>query len=374
VSVITKKIYKFKLGTATDVTALDTLYPVVRGGATVNLSLDQMTTAELAAAGIQNIAKTLHVDLARADYASVQKVEGLALLGNGQLAVLNDNDFTVARIVIDAATGSFVRAADYVPEAVTLGLIGVPGLDASDRDSQINIRNWPVFGLYLPDAIASFRANGSTWLVTANEGDAREWPGFVEEARVSALTLDPTAFPDAATLRQNGNLGRHTVTRTLGDADGNGAYEALYTLGGRSFSIWSTDGTQVYDSGSDFERITAGAYPAYFNSSNSNSTFDDRSDNKGPEPESVAIGSINGRTYAFIGLERIGGIMVYDVSDPASPLFVNYLNNRNFAAGTGDLGPEGLSFVPADDSPNGLPMLVVANEISGTVTLYSVTW
>ena len=255
---------------------------------------------------------------------------------------------------------------------MTLGLVNVPGLDASDRDSQINIRDWPVFGMYEPDAIAAFRAKGRTYLVTANEGDARDWPGLVEEARVSALTLDGTAFPDGATLRQNANLGRHTVTRTLGDTDGDGDYEQLYTLGGRSFSIWSTDGTQVFDSGSDFERITAGAAPAFFNASNNNSAFDDRSDNKGPEPEAVTIGKIGGRTYAFIGLERIGGIMVYDVTNPISPVFVDYVNNRDFAAGTGDLG-ERMTFIPADESPNGLPMLVVANEISGTVTLYSVT-
>ncbi len=372
-SVITKKIYKFSLGTATDVTALDTLYPIVRNGATVTLSLDQMTTAELASVGVQSLVKSLHVDLAQAGYASVQKVEGLTLLENGQLAVLNDNDFGVARIVIDNATGKFVRAADYTPEPVTLGLISVPGLDASDRDSSINIRPWPLFGMYLPDSIASYRAKGRTYLVTANEGDAREWPGFVEEARVSTLTLDPVAFPDAATLKQNANLGRHTVTKSLGDADGNGSYEKLFTLGGRSFSIWSTDGTQVYDSGADLERITADSDPAYFNASNNNSSFDDRSDNKGPEPEAVTVGEIDGRTYAFVGMERTGGIVMYDVTDPTTPLFVDYLNNRDFAAGTGDLGPEGLKFIPACDSPNGRPMLLVANEISGTVTLYKIS-
>jgi hypothetical protein len=372
-SVITKKIYKFTLGTATDVTAFDTGYPIVRNGVTVSLSLDQMTAAELASVGVQGISKSLHVDLGAAGYASVQKVEGLALLENGQLAVLNDNDFGVARIVIDNATGTFARAADYIPETVTLGLIGVPGLDASDRDSQINIRAWPLFGMYEPDSIAAYRAKGRTYLVTANEGDAREWPGLVEEARVSALTLDAAAFPDAATLRQNAALGRHTVTRTLGDADGNGAYEKLFTLGGRSFSIWATDGTQVYDSGSDLERITAAAAPLYFNASNNSSTFDDRSDNKGPEPEAITVGEIGGRTYAFIGLERTGGIVMYDITDPTTPLFVDYLNNRDFVTGTGDLGPEGLTFIPARDSPNGRPMLVAANEISGTVTLYSIT-
>lgn len=373
VSLITKKIYKFTLGTATDVTGMDGLYPVVRSGTAVNLSLDQMTAAELVAAGVTPVSKTLHVDLAAAGYAGVQKVEGLALLDDGRLAVLNDNDFGVARILIDAATGTFTRAPDYDPEPVTLGLIAVPGLDASDRDSKINIAAWPLRGLYLPDAIASYRVRGRTYLVTANEGDAREWPGLVEEARVSTLALDPGAFPNAATLRQNANLGRHTVTTALGDDDGDGDYDRLFTLGGRSFSIWSTDGTQVFDSGSDFERFTAAEAPAYFNSNNTASTFDDRSDNKGPEPEAVAVGEIDGRVYAFIGLERVGGIAMYDVSEPAAPVFVDYLNNRDFVAGTGDSGPEGLMFVSAQDSPNGRPMLVAANEISGTVTLYSVT-
>ena len=369
---ITKKIYSFTLGNATDITGVDAIYPVIRNGATVNLSLDQMNAAELSAINVRGIVKTLHVDLAAAGYASVQKVEGLTLLDDGRLAVVNDNDFGVARIVVDNTTGLFTRAADYTPEPVTLGLIDVPGLDASDRDSKINIRDWPLKGLYLPDSIASYQAKGNTWLVTANEGDAREWPGLVEESRVSALTLDPTAFPNGATLKQNANLGRHTVTTTLGDVDGDGDFDQLFTLGGRSFTIWSTTGERVYDSGSQFERITSYDSPANFNASNNNSTLDDRSDNKGPEPEGVAVGEIDGRTYAFIGLERIGGLMMYDVTDPSAPFFVDYLNNRNFAAGTGDLGPEGVHFIAANDSPNGRPLVVVANEISGTVTLYEV--
>lgn len=369
---ITKKVYSFTLGAATDITAVDTIYPVLRNGVTVNLSLDQMTQAELAALGVRGISKTLHVDLAAAGYASVQKVEGLALLDDGRIAVLNDNDFGVAQIQVDNATGLFKLAPGYVPETVTLGLIGVPGLDASDRDSTINIRDWPLLGMYQPDAIAAYQAKGRTYLVTANEGDARDWPGYAEESRVSALTLDATAFPDGVTLKQNANLGRHTVTKALGDDDGDGDYDRLYTLGGRSFSIWSSSGALVYDSGSEFERITAFEDAAHFNASNDNTNFDDRSDNKGPEPEGVAVGEIDGRTYAFIGLERIGGVMMYDITDPTAPFFVDYINNRDFAAGTGDLGPEGVHFIPARDSPTGQPIVVVANEISGTVTLYAV--
>ena len=369
---ITKKVYSFALGNATDISGLDTIYPVLRNGVTVSLSLDQMTSAELAGVGVRGITKTLRVDLAAAGYASVQKVEGLAILDDGRLAVINDNDFGVAQIQVDNATGLFALTPGYVPEPVTLGLVDVPGLDASDRDSRINIRDWPLQGMYLPDAIAAYQARGRTYLVTANEGDARDWPGFAEESRVSALALDAVSFPHGATLRQNANLGRLTVTTTLGNDDADADFERLLTLGGRSFSIWSASGALMFDSGSQFERITAFADPARFNASNDNGNFDDRSDNKGPEPEGVAVGEIDGRAYAFVGLERVGGIMMYDVTDPTAPFFVDYLNNRDFTTGTGDMGPEGLHFIPAHESPNGQPLVAVANEISGTVTLYAV--
>ncbi|MET0535921.1 MAG: choice-of-anchor I family protein [Steroidobacter sp.] len=373
VETITKRVYAFKLDGATDISALG-LFDV--GG--VQKSVDQMTVAELASVGVVPVTKTLRVDLAQAGYASVEKVEGLALLDSGQLALINDNDFGVAGIVIDNATGRFTLAPGYVPETVTLGLIKVPGLDASDRDSAINIRNWPVYGMYQPDAIASFRSGKKTFLITANEGDARDWPGFSEEARIGSLTLDPTLFPNAATLRRNENLGRLNVTRALGDADGDGDFEALFTLGGRSFSIWSTDGAQVYDSGSEFEHIVAASDPLFFNASNDDRAFDSRSDNKGPEPEGLAIGTVGERRYAFIGLERMGGVVTYDITDPYAPLLVDYTNNRDFsvdpatAPAAGDLGPEGLLFIDAKDSPTRAPLLVVANEVSGTVTLYRV--
>jgi 2',3'-cyclic-nucleotide 2'-phosphodiesterase/3'-nucleotidase/5'-nucleotidase len=249
------------------------------------------------------------------------------------------------------------------------------GLDASDRDNRVNIANWPVFGIYQPDAIAAFQAKGKTWLITANEGDAREYTTFAEEARVSTLRLDPTKFPNAASLQQAGNLGRLTVTRSTGDTDGDGDFDALYVLGGRSFSIWDTDGKLVFDSGDQFEQITARLFPDNFNASNSNNNRDDRSDNKGPEPEGVTVAELNGRLYAFIGLERIGGVMVYDITNPEAPLYVAYTNSRDFRgnpeAGTaGDLGPEGVLALTAAESPNGKPMLITSNETSGSIALY----
>jgi 2',3'-cyclic-nucleotide 2'-phosphodiesterase/3'-nucleotidase/5'-nucleotidase len=254
--------------------------------------------------------------------------------------------------------------------------------DPSDRDGGIHIGNWPVRGLYLPDSIASFSVNGRNYLVTANEGDARDYSTFAEEARIKDLTLDPTVFPNRADLRRDPAIGRLNVTKTLGDTDGDGDYDALYSFGGRSFSIWSDTGAQVFDSGRAIEDLVAGLASPDFNSDHvSNGSIDTRSDNKGPEPEGLAVGEHKGRIYAFIGLERQSGIVVYDVSDPSAPVFQDYLNNRDFTVPTrlgdgsanplaGDLGPEGLAFVDASDSPTGSPLLVVGNEISGTTTIY----
>lgn len=252
------------------------------------------------------------------------------------------------------------------------------GLDASDADSAIAINTWPVKGMYQPDAIAAYRVRGETYLVAANEGDSRDYAGFSEETRLKDLKLDSTAFPQAAILKNKKALGRLKVSNANGDLDSDGDYDEVYSFGGRSFSIWTTRGELVYDSGDEFEHITAIAYPVAFNSnSEKNDSFDDRSDDKGPEPEGLEIAEIGGRTYAFIALERIGGIMVYDISEPRQPFFVQYVNNRRFsgnaAAGTaGDLGPEGLTFIKAGLSPNDKPLLVAANEVSGTTTIFEI--
>jgi hypothetical protein len=243
------------------------------------------------------------------------------------------------------------------------------GLDASDRDGGINIANWPVLGMYQSDAIDSYRVGGVTYLVMANEGDTRDLPGFfTEEARVSALTLDTTAFPNAAILQQNANLGRLTVTNATGDDDGDGDFDRILVPGGRSFSIRTTQGELVFDSGDQFEQITRTQVPASFNSNGTAATFDTRSDNKGPEPEGVVLGKAFGRTYAFIGLERTGGVMVYDVSNPFKPTFVQYVNTS-----PDDISAEGLLFIKEDDSPNGRPLLVVSHEISSTTTIFEIT-
>ena len=243
----------------------------------------------------------------------------------------------------------------------------------------------------LPDAIASFRANGKTWLVTANEGDAREYAAYAEEARIKDLPLDKLAFPDRASLRLDGNLGRLLVSTVDADTDGDGDVDALYSFGGRSLSIWDEHGALVWDSGALLEQATADAFPEHFNVDTDDSQVEKRSDAKGPEPEGVTIGKLRGRQYAFVGLERIGGVAAFDVTDPAAPSLAAYVNNRDFDydpfapfeegeldpdalffGPIGDLGPEGLLFIPARRSPIGKALLVVCNEVSGTTTIWRV--
>lgn len=248
------------------------------------------------------------------------------------------------------------------------------GLDASDRTAGIDIRPWPVLGMYQPDTMHAFTArDGVTYLVTADEGDTRGYPGFDETARVKDLTLDPEAFPDADMLQRDDQLGRLEVARTMGDDDADGRHERIFAFGARGFSIRDTFGNLVFDSGDAFERITAEHAPTLFNTDNvPDAGFKNRSDNRGPEPEALAVGRIGDRDYAFIGLERTGGIVIYDITVPAESSFVHFWTNRDPdpQARTGDLGPECLLFIPSARSPTGAPLLVSANEISGTLTIH----
>lgn len=125
------------------------------------------------------------------------------------------------------------------------------------------------------------------------------------------------------------------------------------------------------------EQLTATAFPATFNASSTNNTRDDRSDDKGPEPEGLTVARLFGRQYLFVVLERIGGVVVYELNDPRAPTFVQYINERNFAgpgtAAAGDLGPEGLHVIEARLSPTGKPLLMVANEVGGTLRIFEIS-
>jgi len=259
-------------------------------------------------------------------------------------------------------------------------------LDASNEDKAITLQNQPVLGVPMPDGVDTYRYRGQDLVVTANEGDSREWGDFVDAARVKDLELCTAEYPDAAALQKKPALGRLNVVTDLGyDADRD-CFSQLHAFGGRSFSIYTADGTRLFDSAGMIEEqiaqlIADGELPeSAFNANNDETpSFDSRSDDKGPEPEAVVVGRVQGRTYAFVGLERIGGVMVFDITDPTKATYVDYVNERNWdaegddaAAGLGDMGAEGLTFVPANESPSGIALLVVANEVSGSTTVYEV--
>ena len=253
---------------------------------------------------------------------------------------------------VDLIAGTITK---IIPLGVRDISLAENAFDVSDRDTKVGqLGTWPIKAFYLPDAISYFTASGVGYLALANEGDTRDYPPFyTEEARVNSLTLDATKFPTAATLKLDVNLGRLIVTKAFGDTDGDGDFDELFTSGGRSLSIINAStGQLVVNIGKDLEQrvIDAGKYD------------DTRSDNKGVEVESVTVAMVNGKTLAFIGMERVDMVAVYDVSTPATPIFVQL-----FA--TGD-APEGMMFVKPKDSPNGRSLLIVSSEEDGTVRFY----
>ncbi|KQR92507.1 alkaline phosphatase [Chryseobacterium sp. Leaf180] len=249
------------------------------------------------------------------------------------------------------------------------------GFDASDNNGEILIANWPVKTYYNPDAMASFKIGNTTYLVTANEGDEKDLGGFSERTTVGATgyTLDSAMFPNASVLKASHNLGRFRVTNVNGNTDGDADFEEINALGARSFSIFNSDNKQiVYDSGDQFERYIAANHPLIFNADNEANGAKVRSRAKGPEPEGVTLGTIGTQTYAFITLERTGGVMVYNVTDPNNVTFTDFKHSRSTSAFGGDNGPEGITYIPAANMNNGKGYVIVANEISGTLSMYEV--
>ncbi|WP_221583475.1 choice-of-anchor I family protein [Microbacterium sp. G2-8] len=327
--------------------------------------------------------------------------EYISVVGGTAYAVLQEAN---AVATVDLATAE-------VTDVWGLGFQnwGEVALDPSDRDPEdapeINLATYPgLYGMPMPDGIQSYEVGGETYLVTANEGDAREWGDYVEPARVKDLA-DPEEAPasqgplceNLAAYEDDAALGRLEVSTAMGFDEQQGCYSELYAYGARSFSIYTTSGERVFDSGSEFEELTARLSEStdlVFNSGHDNNELENRSDAKGVEPENLTIGEVDGRTYAFIGFERLSGVVVYDITDPAAPSYVEFLSNREFdtnlgdeyealeesgasaeelaalVSQVGDLGPEGLDFIPADASPSGVPMIVVGNEVTGSTTLY----
>ncbi len=283
-----------------------------------------------------------------------------------------------ALLVIDLATNSIESLLPLGYSDYSAGSNN--GMDASDQSGAILITgDLPIKGAYMPDAMAFATIGGQGYVFSANEGDSREFGSVVDARRISSgsTVLDPVAFPDGYILKNNKFLGRLNSLSYSGDIDTDGDMDELHVMGGRSFSIWNaTTGALVFDSKDLIEQITAShpTFGAFFNASNSTgaAALKNRSDDKGPEPEGVAVQEINGKMYAFVSLERIGGVMAFNVQNPAAPIFVGYYNNRTLAGSGPDLGAEGIVTIPAAISPNGNSLVILANEISSTLSIYQI--
>ena len=273
----------------------------------------------------------------------------------------------------------------------TVGLedYSIVPVDIDKKDDAYNPRTYETLrGIRMPDGIAYFSVDGNDYIVTANEGDAREWGDYLNEDERDFG--DGDVSPTGAITAENAGLDGKVVFLASDDYDGlDDCIDYLY--GGRTMTIFRVDDNgleEVFTTADDTERITYSYLPEYYNASNDNAVLDDRSGKKGPEAEAVTVGEVNGRIYAFLALERTGGIMVYYVTEPENSKYVNYINTRDFTSivsGSeiyedgeldkwvtgGDVAPEGLAFASAEDSPTGEALLIAAFEVSGTVAVYT---
>ncbi|MEP1448314.1 MAG: choice-of-anchor I family protein [Paraglaciecola sp.] len=340
------------------------------------------------------ISTTVAQDLEPEYITTTNDVAYVTLQENNGLAIVDLTDNSVKVIGL-----GFKDWSDYQLDGMEDGTVSFGQYD-------------DLYGVYMPDTIASYQWKGANFLLTANEGDAREYffdtldaNGDQDEALCDAAggqdfdeddgclsytdetqgrrldyapgsNLDTIAGDDPEDFDFTAYpLGRLTVTAELGDSDNNDEYEALYAYGARSFTIWDSNGLVVFDSGDDFERISASIHGNAFNNNNDENEGDSRSANKGPEPEALTVGQVGDNTYAFIGMERLGGIFVYDVTNPYDAKFVDYVINRDLSEGgdlIGDSAPEGMVFVDASDSPTGDALVIVGNEVSGTVSVWQI--
>jgi hypothetical protein len=344
--------------------------------ATATFSSLDGTEAALRAAGVRIIRPTATASQDLEPESVAFSVDGATIYSS-----LQDNN---ALAVVDVATATVTSVTSFGLKDHTAA---TNRLDLSDRDGAgsnpaTNIANWRVFGMFQPDGIGVFASGGTTYVASANEGDSRgDWSacGGNDEVRGGSFSgrgvtpaLEAAAGADA--LTNNDKLNRVQVTNAT-PMPASGPVDSLYVYGGRSMSIWNgATGALVWDSGDFMETYVEAQLPTLHNAGvgkNPADGYDTRSDNKGPEPEGLAIGQAAGRTLVFVGLERANGIMFWDVTDPSAPVFQEWERSQVIhdadpgTAGNqpaGDLGPEGLTYLPADQSWMGRPLLFVAHE------------
>lgn len=301
-----------------------------------------------------------------------QKADAVFDLEPEYIAISEDNTKAYVSFQENNAIGTVDIASKTLLSVKGLGFkdLNLPGhsLDLV-KDNAIKFENVPFYGMYMPDGISTQTINGVQYLFTANEGDVTEWPGVRTNGSTIGAMKGSLVPGSAAAIFLAGKTAYDGV-----EVAGDMGHDSIYLYGGRSFSIWQANTMdKVYDSGNEFEKVTAQRLPSNFNASNSKTAMDDRSTKKGPEPEDIKVSKVGSKVLAFVGLERVGGIMTYDVTDPAQAKFINYTNSRVFTPKDNlntDTGPEGIEFIPASISPNGNPLLLVANEVGGTVAVY----
>ncbi|MDD2905570.1 MAG: choice-of-anchor I family protein [Sulfurimonas sp.] len=301
------------------------------------------------------------------DQAKDIEPEYIAVKGNYAYVTLQENN-AMAKVNLTNNTLEYVKSFGAKSwEASSGNTIDI------EEEGAINMKSYTaLFGLYMPDSIVAYETNAATYLVTANEGDGREYPVsdinsslktgdvLTDEKKISKLTLDSSIASEYV------NENDLKVVIDMGDIDKDGDYDKLYSYGARSFSIWDANGTQIFDSGDEIEKKVALYESALFNQDNG--AIDGRSGNKGAEPEALAIGYINGKTVAFVGLERQNAIVMYDITTPNKAKFLAYIKTGN----EGDISAEGMKFIPASQSPNGKNLLLVSYEISGSAVVYEI--
>lgn len=310
-------------------------------------------------------------DLARD--AGIRIQEGVSLaedLEPEYIAISPDGTTAFVSLQENNAIAKINLADGAILDIFSLGTVDFSSDSALDADDNgvIDIRHFDnLHGFRMADSIASFEIGGKTYIATANEGDSRDF----DEDRVEDLADDGKLDPSVDIT----GLERLEVSTLDGDTDGDGDIDVIHTFSSRSFSIFDEDGNLIFDSGPEFEQIIANIAPDRFNDDDGDTDGDeDRSDAKGPEPEAIAVGEVNGATYAFIGLERDSGIIIYDITDPANSNFVNYIPPKFVdTTAEGDVArhaPEVITFIPADSSHTGNAQIAVAYEVSGTTIVY----
>ena len=298
-----------------------------------------------------------------------------------------DNNFAYVTIQEANAIGKLnIQSASF--ESITRAFesrVARVARDTSDRDAGAGPRTYTnVVGASQPDAIAGFTVGAGQYFVTANEGDAREYTCLNDDLRASALKVDTKRFPDWKTLSGNAALGRAKVNPTIGDKDGDGDIDTIHLRGSNSMTMYR-NGIAIWDSADLLDQIQTQAFGvANINGSHSlssdkstmNYVGQDRSDDKGGEPEGVAVGMVGDRRIAILGLERMTALAIFDITEPRNPVFQEWLQmlptKATPAKDVKYWSPEGIVFVPANKSPSGRALIITSYELSGSLSIHQI--